>query len=588
MTRPMLLAFMAAVFFAATGVQAQTTPAEDFTALRDRYWQWSLDNNPALARRVGDARGASKLSDLSLAHMDALAQDAEAMAQKLKAIPLDQLPADMATDAVIIGKLLHATRTAQRFGQRAILFDSYSSWEQELIAEARESSYTSRADFIHYIDRLLAFPAQAAAAQATTKWALAHGYVQPCIVVARYPQSLAALIRPDVADTVFAKPFAQKPAALSAAHWAELKARGMAAIKNQVLPALTRYQKFIVTDYMPRCRASTSISATPQGAAYYQWRIAEETTTSLGAEEIHAIGLSEVARITAEMDKVAASAGYAGQRAAYIAELRQNPKYYAKSAEELLSASARVAKFIDGQLPRLFNQLPRLPYGVKAIPDEIADGNTTAYYEPGAWAQHRAAIYRVNTTHLDQRPLFEIPALSAHEAVPGHHLQIALQQEQTLSPIRSHLTHYTAYVEGWALYAESLGLDMGLYDTPEKNMGRLSYEMWRACRLVVDTGLHAKGWSRAQAKAYMKAHTALSDANIDAEVTRYIGWPAQALGYKLGELSITAQRRAAEAALGENFDLRAFHDQLLARGPLPLDMVESHTQAWIAAQKLKP
>ena len=588
MKRRILLALAAYALLLPAPAQAQNNPAQDFAALRDRYWQWSLENNPALARSVGDPRGDTKLSDLSLAHMDTLAQDARTMAQALQKIPVQHLPDDMATDAIIMGKLLQSTITAARFGQRAILFDSYSSWHQELVGDAREGNFTTRADYEHYIARLAAFPKQAAQAEATTRWALQHGFVQPCIVVANYPKSLAALTMPDASASVFAKPFVQKPAMLSEATWADLKNRGLGLIQSQLMPALRAYHQFITTDYMPHCRKTTRISATPQGAAYYQWRIAEETTTTLSADAIHARGLAEVARISAEMDKVAASAGYSGQREAYIAELRKNPRYYAQSPQELLSASADVAKYIDGQLPRLFNRLPSLPYGVKPIPQETADGNTTAYYETGAWAQHRAAIYRVNTTHLDQRPLFEIPALTAHEAVPGHHLQIALQQEMALSPMRRYLTQYTAFVEGWALYAESLGLEMGLYDTPEKNMGRLSYEMWRACRLVVDTGLHAKGWSREQAKAYMKAHTALSDANIDAEVTRYIGWPAQALAYKLGELSIKAQRHSAETALGENFDLRAFHDQLLAQGALPLDMMEAHTRSWIEAHKSKP
>ena len=588
MARPVFLSLLACIFLAAGSAQAQNGAAEDFAALRDQFWSWSLDYMPALARQSGDARGNQKLGNVSLAGMDAYAQEAGRLHKALARIAVKDLPADQKTDARLMGKYLKSVMTAAHFGQRAILFDSYSGWEQELVGDAREGSFTTRADFENYIARLKAFPLQAAQAEATTRWAMQHGYVQPCIVVARYPKSLAALITTTPGTSLFAKPFAQKPAALSEATWADLQSRGMAAIAEHIMPALRKYQKFIAQDYMPRCRQSTSISDTKDGAAYYQWRIAEETTTNLSADAIHALGLREVARITAEMDKVAAEAGYAGRRADYIAELRQNPRYYARNRQELLAASAMAAKFIEGQLPRFFTQLPRLPFGLKPIPDETADGNTTAYYETGSWSQHRAAIYRVNTTHLDQRPLFEIPALTAHESVPGHHLQIALQQEMALSPMRRHLMQFTAFVEGWALYAESLGIDMGLYDSPEKNMGRLSYEMWRACRLVVDTGLHAKGWSREQAKAYMKAHTALSDANIDAEVTRYIGWPGQALGYKLGELSIKAQRAEAEKALGEKFDLRAFHDQLLAQGPVPLDMLEANSQAWIAAEKRKP
>ena len=281
------------------------------------------------------------------------------------------------------------------------------------------------------------------------------------------------------------------------------------------------------------------------------------------------------------MEAVAKKAGYP-TREAFVAELRTNPKYYPKTPEDLLQAASRAAKTIDGKMPGLFHRLPRLPYGVKPIPAEIAEGTTTAFYGQGSPENGIAGTYFVNTSKLDQRPYWELPALTAHEAVPGHHHQIALQQELDLPPLRTRLASFTAFTEGWALYTERLGIEMGLYDTPEKEMGRLSYEMWRACRLVVDTGIHSKGWTKDRAVAFMTDNTALSAANIDAEVNRYISWPAQALGYKLGELKIRELRAKAEKTFGAKFDLAAFHDVVLEQGSVPLDVLDAHVSAWIA------
>ena len=284
------------------------------------------------------------------------------------------------------------------------------------------------------------------------------------------------------------------------------------------------------------------------------------------------------------MVTVATNAGYPS-REAMIANLRSDPKYFAKTPEALMAAASRMAKIIDGKMPQFFGKLPRLPYGVREIPKETAETTTTAYYSGGSPESGIAGNYYVNTSKLDQRPLWELPALTAHEGVPGHHNQIALQQELTLPPFRKYAAGFTAFVEGWGLYSEHLGIEMGLYDTPEKNMGRLSYEMWRACRLVVDTGMHTKGWSKAQAIAFMKDNTALSDANIEAEVNRYISWPGQALAYKIGELKIRELRARAEAKLGAKFDLRRFHDAVLGQGPVPLDVLERQVDDWIKGEK---
>lgn len=301
-------------------------------------------------------------------------------------------------------------------------------------------------------------------------------------------------------------------------------------------------------------------------------------------EQIHQLGLSEVARIRSEMVQVAKQAGFAS-REAMIADMRSNPKWYFKSDTELLESTALQAKAIDGKMPSLFNRLARLPYGMRPMDLATAPGDTTARYQPGSPANGIAGFYLVNTTKLDQRPSWEIPALTVHEAVPGHHQQIALQQELELPEWRRQMAFFTAFVEGWGLYSERLGIEMGIYDTPQKNMGRLGYEMWRACRLVIDTGLHPKGWSKAQAVQYFRDNSTLTEANIDAEVNRYISNPGQALAYKIGELKIRELRARAEKELGDKFDLRSFHDAVLGQGAIPLDALDAQITAWIAARQ---
>ena len=352
-------------------------------------------------------------------------------------------------------------------------------------------------------------------------------------------------------------------------------------MRDSVLPAYGTLLTFYRQEYAPRCRQVAGVSSTPQGAAYYAFRVRSETTTDLTPEQIHQLGLREVARIDAQMDSVARSAGFADRRA-FVAKLRTDPQYYARTPDALLAAASVLAKRIDGEMPKYFGRLPRLPYTIKPVAAAEAPVTTTAYYEGGSPEGGRPGIYRVNTSKLDQRPLYELPSLTMHEAVPGHHQQIALAQELDLPIVRRHAIAFAAFTEGWGLYAERLGIEMGLYDTPEKQMGRLSYEMWRATRLVVDAGIHAKGWTREQAIDYMLEHTALSRANVEAEVNRYITWPGQATAYKVGELKIRELRARAEQRLGARFDLRAFHDAVLESGPVPLDVLAAQVERWIA------
>ena len=576
-----MLKSLISAFALLAATPALATPSTDLSALIDAHWDWAMSESPTYASVLGDRRGYGKLGDISLAAADRSAARAAAFAKQLAAIPDTGLTVAERTNKAILARLLDEQIAGNGFGQRMMLFTTYAGFHQNFAGLGENSPFNTPADYDSYLKRLAAYPALNVEAIKITREAVAKGFTQPCEVLGGFERSITGVIAAKVEDSRFYKPFTgNAPAAMSPADWTAMKARAAALIRETVEPEYRKFADYYLKDYKPNCRATVGISATPQGRDYYALQVRIHTTTDLTPDAIHQIGLGEVARIRGAMDALATSAGFP-DRAAYIRELRTNPKYFARTPDELLSAAARQAKAIDGLMPRLFGRLPRLPYGIRAIPAETAEGTTTAYYNAGSPPAGIAGFYYVNTSKLDQRPLWELPALTAHEAVPGHHNQIALQQEMELPKFRRYLAGFTAYTEGWGLYSEHLGIELGLYDTPEKNMGRLSYEMWRACRLVVDTGLHAKGWSKAQAIAFMRDNTALTDANIEAEVNRYISWPGQALGYKLGELKLKELRAKAEGALGPKFDLRGFHDAVLASGAVPLDVLEANVAEWV-------
>lgn len=559
-------------------------PTPAFTALLADHWAWTLRNDPLLATRVGVHDHDTELGDPSLAASDREAGEAAAFLVRLDAIGTAGLSDADRTSAAILRRSLATAIEGNRFSERAIQFNNNGGWHTEFADLPLNLPFFTRADYASYLARLARIPAYAAASTAVSRVALAHGDVLPCSTLGGFEQTITGAVAEPPRSRFYA-PFVTRPANIAAADWAALQARAAAVIRDAVNPAYTAYAAFYRTEYAPRCRTTIGASAMPDGAAYYAFKAREQTTTAMTPAQIHDLGVSEVARIRAEMDALVASTGFAGDRAAYIAMLRTNPKYYATTPHQLMAEAALTAKTVDGWMPKLFGHLPRLPYTVREIPAATAAGNTTAYYSEGNLASGIAGTYYVNTTKLDQRPLFEMVALTIHEAVPGHHDQISLAQELDLPPFRRYATFFTAFVEGWGLYSERLGLDMGLYDTPEKQMGRLSYEMWRACRLVVDTGIHAQGWSKERAVAFMADNTALSAGNIDAEVNRYIADPGQALAYKIGELTIRKWRTRAETELGPRFDLRAFHDAVLEQGAIPMDLLDTRMAAWIAARK---
>jgi uncharacterized protein (DUF885 family) len=574
-----------ALLLLSVSVPAVASPSDDLEQVVRDHWRWILVNNPVFATTQGDRRFDDTLGDVSLAHRDAEAKQALEFAKRLNAIPDAELSPAERTNKGVLLRLVNEQAEDNSFGQRMMLFSTYDGWHQSFAGLADILPFYKKADYEGYLKRLKAYAPMNREAIRITREALKKGYVQPCDALGGFENTIMGAVDAAPDKTRFFEPFTRaRPNDVTETDWVAMQAEAAVIIATDLKPEYQAFSNFYLTEYKPKCRKTIAASALPQGAAYYAQRARVHTTTDLSPDQIHAIGLSEVARIRTRMEKVASDAGFP-TREAFIRQLRTDPKYYANSSAELMAAAAMTAKQIDGMMPRYFGTLPSLPYGLKEIPKETAETTTTAYYMPGSPKSGIAGFYYVNTSKLDQRPLWELPALTAHESVPGHHHQIALQQQLDLPMFRKYLTGFTAFTEGWGLYTEYLGEEMGLYDTPEKMMGRLSYEMWRACRLVVDTGMHAKGWSKAQAIAYMKDNSALSDANIEAEVNRYISWPGQALGYKLGEIKIRELRGRAEKELGTKFDLRRFHDAVLSQGAVPLDVLDRQISDWIAQEK---
>nr|WP_314442616.1 DUF885 domain-containing protein [uncultured Sphingomonas sp.] len=564
---------------------AAAGPAEDFKALQDAFWADVLRSSPLLASSVGVTSYDRDLAPVSLAEMDRQAAAAQDFLTRLNAIPTTGFSDTDRANAAILRSLLQEQVEMNRFGQRQLLYSTLGSYHGQLAGMASGLSFRTAADYRNYLARLALVPDRMRAYGELSVKAAREGFVQPCVTMTRFPETITGVVTADPAKSRFYAPFAEpRPASVPAAEWAQLQGQARTLIESGINPAYRQFAATYDRDLKNRCRQSVSAADQPNGPAYYAAQVRSHTTTSMTPDQIHQLGLSEVARIRAEMEQVAKDAGFAS-REAMIADMRSNPKWFFKTDRELLEATALQAKIIDGKMPSLIGRLARLPYGIRPMDLATAPGDTTARYQPGSVQTGISGFYLVNTTKLDQRPSWEIPALTVHEAVPGHHQQIALQQELELPEWRRQVAFFTAFVEGWGLYSERLGIEMGIYDTPQKNMGRLGYEMWRACRLVIDTGLHSKGWSKAQAVRYFRDNSTLTEANIDAEVNRYISNPGQALAYKVGELKIRELRARAEKELGDRFDLRAFHDAVLGQGAIPLDALDAQVAAWIAARK---
>jgi uncharacterized protein (DUF885 family) len=566
---------------------AAAAPADDFSRLMQEHYQWLLRESPVYATNLGVRDYDDRIDDLSPQARQRRVRQSRDFLRRLDRIPVAQLSEGDRVNHAILRRGLSEAVELERFGQRDMLFTTYYGWHQDFAGMAGNLPFRTRADYESYLRRIEQYPTLNDQALAITREAVRGGFTLPCSVLDGFERSISGVIVEDPAQSRFYEPFTRtRPVDVDEAEWTAMQERARTIITGTLHPAYRRHLDFYTTDYRPHCARADSISAQRGGRDYYAYRVRQSTTTDLTPQQIHDIGLNEVRRILGEMALVSREAGFAS-REAFIQDLRTNPQYYATTPEQLMREVARVTKAIDGHMPALFGTLPRLPYGIREIPAETAERTTTAYYNSGSPESGIAGTYYVNTSKLDQRPLWEIPALSLHEAVPGHHHQIALQQEVELAPFRRHFTSFTAFTEGWGLYSESLGEQMGLYNTPARRMGQLSYQMWRAARLVVDTGIHAMGWDKARAVAFMRENTALSEANIDAEVNRYISWPGQALGYMIGNIRIRELRQRAERELGGRFDIRRFHDAVLLNGSVPLDVLETQVVNWIAAERAR-
>ncbi|MBV6424258.1 MAG: hypothetical protein NAOJABEB_02068 [Steroidobacteraceae bacterium] len=577
-----LLALLAASLIAAP--HASLAADARLQALFDSAWEADLQDNPISADYLGDHRFADRWPDLTPAAFAARYARYAATLAELKAIPRAGLSnADK----------LNYDLFALDF-QRRLDAQPFKPWLYE-VARPRDGVQTSSeiaellpfatvADYEAWIARLTKMGAYIDENIALLETAIREKRTQPRSIMERVPAQIALQIPANAEDSPFFEPFKRFPDGIGAEDRARLIGEAGRAIGEQVIPAFRRLDAFMRDKYLPACRTSDGIWDTPDGAAFYANRVAYHTTTNLTPEEIHATGLREVARIRAEMDEVIRKVGFNGSFEEFLTFLRTDPQFYYKTGDELFEAYAAMAKRIDPELVKFFGKLPRMPYGVRPIPMTSAPDTTTAYYQGPALDGSRAGYYYVNLYRPEVRPKYEMPVLTVHEAVPGHHLQIALAMEDKSLPLFRRNADYTAYIEGWALYSERLGEQMGLYDDPYAKFGQLTYDMWRAVRLVVDTGIHAKKWTRQQAIDYFKANAAKTEADIVNEVDRYIAWPGQALAYKIGQLRILDLRREAQAALGERFDIRAFHDALLSSGAVPLDVLSERMHKWIAAQ----
>ncbi|KRA74388.1 hypothetical protein ASD78_12975 [Lysobacter sp. Root667] len=580
-----MFAAAAAAVFVAAPVRAQDADAR-LKAYFEAEWERGLVENPEGASYNGDNRFNDRWTDRSLSAIaEREAADREALA-KLKAIDRSALSADSQLDYDTYAWNLDRNIERQKF-REYLQPISHQGGVQTADGIAEVLPFASAKDYRDWLARLNALPAVIEQTTVLMREGLKEKRTPPQVLMQRVPAQIASQIVDDPSKSAFYRPFLHFPASVPESERAALQAQAKQAIGERIVPAYRKFAAFFNDEYLPKTRTGIAVAELPDGKAYYDFLARYYTTTDLSADQIHQTGLSEVARIRAQMEKVKAEVGFKGTLQEFFAYLRSDPKFFHKTSEELLTAYRAIAKRIDPELVKAFHVIPRQPYGVRPIPDNIAPDTTTAYYQPGAVDGSRAGFYYVNLYKPEVRPTWEMMALSLHEAVPGHHFQFARGLELPERPMFRRTAYFVAYGEGWGLYAEQLGYDMGLYDDPYDRFGQLTYEMWRAVRLVVDTGMHAKGWSRERAIAYFKDNAAKTDQDIVNEVDRYIGTPGQALAYKIGQLKISALRAKAKAALGERFDLRAFNDEVLATGSVPLQALEAHIDAWIAAESKK-
>jgi uncharacterized protein (DUF885 family) len=568
--------------------QAAAAPPDDsarLQALFQRAWEEGLKENPLTATYVGRHEYDDLLPEVTLADLERQAKGAQEYLDELARIDRSGLSAKDQVSADIFQTQLEDSLADWRLGAWQMPFNADSGFHSDFTQLADQMPFDNAKGYDNYIARLRAWPRYMGQQIELMRIGLQKGMTVPRAVLDGYDKTISAHIVDDPAKSVFWKPFERFPANLSEAERERLRIAGRKAVMEGIVPGYKAFLDFYQKEYLPKARKTIAASELPDGSAFYAQQVKHYTTLDISPDEIHRIGLSEVERIDKEMRDVIRQTGFKGDFAAFLQFLRTDPRFYAKTPEQLLKEAAWIAKRIDGKLPALFGKLPRTPYTVQPVPDHIAPKYTSGRYVESPVGSTQPGIYWVNVYKPESRPLYNLEALTLHEAVPGHHLQISLSKELSDLPDFRRYSYLSAFGEGWGLYSEWLGLEAGFYTDPYSNFGRLTYEMWRACRLVVDTGMHSKGWTRQQAIDYLASHTALPLHEVETEIDRYISWPGQALAYKMGELKIRELRKRAEAALGQDFDVRAFHDVVLGSGSIPLTVLEKNVDRWIAEQK---
>jgi uncharacterized protein (DUF885 family) len=553
-----------------------------FQQLVDQMWDFEMRENPLQATRVGDNRFNDQLPRVSLGDIKRRKSAKQAFLQQLKAIPQDSLSESDRLNWQILSRLTEDELAESDFGSYLIPITNREGFHTEFPELRRQVPLKNAQDYRNYLQRLRGFRDYAAGHIELMRQGVQEGWTLPSVVLEGCEKPLEGQIVDTAEKSLLFEPFVKFPESIPVDDQEKLRADAKAAINTSVVGGYRLFRDYLRDEYVPHAKESIAAADFPQGKKFYQHRVRLFTTLDTSPESVHEVGMREVERIRAEMQAIVDKLEFKGSFADFIEFMRTDPQFYKETPEGLLQEVALILKRMDGELPKLFRRLPRTPYGIREIPAYIAPLTTTAYYMPPAGDGTDAGYYYVNTYNLRSRPIYELEALSLHEAVPGHHLQIALQQELAELPMFRRYAGFTAYVEGWALYSERLGLEVGFYKDPYRDFGRLTFEMWRACRLVVDTGMHYLGWSRERAITFMEENTALSKHNIRAEIDRYIAWPGQALGYKIGELKIRELRLKAENALGAQFDLREFHDEVLQIGAVPLTVLEERINAYVA------
>ncbi len=569
------------VFSAILSAQASD---EALTRIIDAHWAWTLEAYPERRLEYGDRSGNDQWTDMSLEAHAARNQQRAAFARQLEVLE----PATLSESGQLNRQMLLRDLKDDQAEYEQGLFlmpINMRSGPQHRHSMAERLPFDSEQDYRDWLTRLRTLPEQLAQYRELLDEGINRNRVQARIVMQRVPEQIERVVTDTPEESPFYKAFVDMPDSIDPATAAALQEEAQSIIAETLNPAYRALGRYMRDTYLLAARDEPGIGSLEGGKAAYQHLAASFTTTQLTPEEIHQIGLDEVARIRGEMEAVIREVGFDGDIQAFNDFLRSDPRFYYDSPEALLEGYQAIAKRLDPQLVKLFGKLPRMPYGVRPIPAEIAPDTTTAYYMRPAADGSRPGWYYVNLYQPEVRPKYEMEVLSVHESVPGHHLQIALAQELGQLPEFRRSSSVTAFIEGWGLYSERLGYDMGLYEDPYSRYGQLVYDMWRAVRLVVDTGMHYFGWSRERAIEFFKANAAKTEADIINEIDRYIGWPGQALAYKIGQLKMLELRGKAETALGEDFDIRAFHDHLLGAGAIPLDVLEARMNAWIAAQQ---